>query len=156
VVAPASAASPAPAAAPAQLATAEIPTAPGDGRVTAVGGTGTGVPAVGVVDGTGASGDDIAIAFGAGMVAPEIVFRVNPLYPEPARRMRREGIVVVRAEIGRDGDVRDAAVTMAQPPNLGFEQSALDAVRAWKFRPATIEGRPVAVLYHLTVRFRLR
>lgn len=155
--APALAAAPAAAASPQQLATAEIPTTTGDGRVTAVGGTGTGDPngISDVLANQGGAGD-IAVAFGAGMVAPEVLFRIDPVYPELARRMRREGVVIVRAEIGRDGGVRDAVVALAQPANLGFEQSALDAVRAWKFRPAMLEGKPVAVLYHLTVRFRLR
>ncbi len=155
--APALVATPAPAASPAQLASAAIPAAPGDSRVTAVGGTGTGDPsAVAATAGDTTGGSDVAIAFGAGMVAPQVVFRVDPLYPELARRMRREGVVIVRAEIGRDGEVHDAQVALAQPPGIGFEQAAMDAVRAWKFRPATLEGRPVAVLYHLTVRFRLR
>jgi protein TonB len=156
VTAPALPASPAPAASPAQLANGAIPSSPGDGRVTAVGGTGTGDPAADATTGGGTGEEDVAIAFGAGMVAPEVVFRVDPVYPELARRMRREGLVIVRAEIGRDGQVHDAQVATAQPPGIGFEQAALDAVRAWKFRPATLAGRPVAVLYHLTVRFRLR
>jgi outer membrane biosynthesis protein TonB len=35
-------------------------------------------------------------------------------------------------------------------------EAALAAVRRWRFRPATLENRPVAVYYHLTVRFETR
>jgi len=42
------------------------------------------------------------------------------------------------------------------PLPLGLDQSALDAVRKWKFRPGTLNGQPVPVIYNLTVIFRLQ
>jgi periplasmic protein TonB len=38
---------------------------------------------------------------------------------------------------------------------MGLDQAALDAVRQWKFEPATRAGEPVDVYYNLTVNFRL-
>ena len=88
---------------------------------------------------------------------PVILVRVDPVYPRLAQIQRRNGSVLLRAEISADGFVRGARVLQASPPGLGFEESALDAVKLWRFRPATTQdGRPVAVLYSLQVTFLLR
>ena len=39
---------------------------------------------------------------------------------------------------------------------LGLDEEVVDAVASWRFRPATLGGQPVAVVYTLTVRFELR
>jgi len=39
---------------------------------------------------------------------------------------------------------------------MGLDQAAVDAVKNWRFRPATLNGRPVSVYYSLTVNFRLQ
>jgi TonB family protein len=39
---------------------------------------------------------------------------------------------------------------------MGLDQSALEAVKKWKFRPGTLGGRPVKVIFNLTVNFRLQ
>ena len=38
---------------------------------------------------------------------------------------------------------------------MGLEEAAMEAAREWRFEPATCNGKPVAVLYSLTVRFTL-
>ena len=52
------------------------------------------------------------------------------------------------------GDVTDARVLKPLP--LGLDQSALEAVKRWKFKPGTLNGQPVPVIYNLTVIFRLQ
>ena len=49
---------------------------------------------------------------------------------------------------------REAKVLRGLP--LGLTESAVDAVRKWKFKPSTLNGKPVEVLYILTVRFNLQ
>jgi outer membrane biosynthesis protein TonB len=39
---------------------------------------------------------------------------------------------------------------------LGLTEAAQDAVRKWKFKASTLNGKPVEVLYILTVRFNLQ
>jgi TonB family protein len=39
---------------------------------------------------------------------------------------------------------------------MGLDQAALDAVRQWRYEPATLRGQPVAVAFHLVVRFELQ
>jgi protein TonB len=103
---------------------------------------------------TSGRGDGAAIVYHAGMTAPRILHRTEPLYPETARRAKRQGVVVLEAEIGRDGLLRSARA-VNPPLGFGLEDAALDALRSWRFTPARLNGEPVAVLYRLQVRFQL-
>ena len=128
-------------------------TAPGLGP-----GTGPGIPGgTGVVPGAlpGESGDSEAILRPGGDVkAPLLITRVEPLYPELARRTHMEGTVILEAVITAAGDVRDAYVLKSANPVL--DAAALQAVRQWRYRPATWDGRAVPVYLTVTVRFSLK
>ncbi len=87
--------------------------------------------------------------------APEIVSQVEPEYPAALKAMGVEGRAVIKITIGAGGDVEDAEVVTATNPLFG--QSALDAVRRWRFtRSSTNAGSPVRVIKVITVNFRLR
>jgi protein TonB len=85
---------------------------------------------------------------------PRILEKVKPAYPEQARRLRRTGVVTLRFLVDAEGRVRQPKVVEAAPAGL-FEDSALAAVRRWRFAPAMRQGRPVAVWLILPVRFTL-
>ena len=76
-----------------------------------------------------------------------------PVYTEPARRARIQGIVILQAVIDREGAVVSAEIVRGLP--MGLSEAALEAVRQWRYQPATLQGRPVAVTFSLTVRFEL-
>jgi protein TonB len=76
-----------------------------------------------------------------------------PDYTEIARRARIQGVVQLEAVIDATGAVTRVRVIKGLP--MGLDQAAVDAVREWRFTPATFRGKPVAVLYHLTINFRL-
>jgi TonB family protein len=76
------------------------------------------------------------------------------MYPEAARRARIQGVVVLECIIGKDGIVQDVKVLRGLP--LGLTESAVDAVNKWRFKPSTLNNKPVEVLYILTVRFNLQ
>lgn len=88
------------------------------------------------------------------VVPPEPVHTPRPRYPEIARQAGRTGTVIVQATIDREGSVTEVEVLRGAP--MGLTEAAVEAVRRWRFRPATLEGRPVAVYYQLTVRFQTR
>ncbi len=92
-----------------------------------------------------------------GLVPPVLIpeSRISPRYPEPARRARLEGDVVLDAVIHRDGSVGELKVLSSTAPELGFEDAALVAVAKWRYEPATLDGRPVAVRFTVFVRFQL-
>lgn len=85
---------------------------------------------------------------------PELLHGSQPRYSEMARRARIQGTVILEAVIDQQGRVTDLRVLKGLP--MGLDQSALDAVREWRFKPATLEGRPVKVFYTLTVNFQIQ
>jgi len=89
---------------------------------------------------------------GGGVNAPKLISSRQPEYPEIARRARVQGVVILEAVIDDKGNV--TYITMLSGHPLLWE-SAVTAVRDWKFEPATLHGKPVAVRYTLSVRFQL-
>lgn len=90
---------------------------------------------------------------GADVRAPELVSRVEPIYPEAARRARLEGIVVLDAIIATSGEIED--VRVVRSANALLDSAAESAVRRWSYRPAARNGHPVRALLRVTVSFRL-
>lgn len=91
---------------------------------------------------------------GGGVTRPELISQgARPVYTETARRARVQGVVIVEAIIDEQGDVTNARVLKSLP--MGLDQSAVDAIKTWKFKPATFEGKPVKVYYVLTVNFHV-
>jgi protein TonB len=90
---------------------------------------------------------------GGEVTKPVQIGGVEPRYPEAARAVRMEGIVILSCVIDRTGRVQEIEVLRDGP--LGMTAAAVDAVRTWTFRPGELHGRPVDVRYVLTVRFGL-
>src|SRR3954470_3600909 len=97
--------------------------------------------------------DDAPLRVGGDVRAPVAIEKVEPVYTEEARKARISGIVIVEAIIGRDGIVKN--VSVHKPLPFGLDQAAVDAVKQWKFKPGTLAGKPVDVIFNLTVNFRL-
>jgi len=97
---------------------------------------------------------DGPIRVGGDVTRPEKLSGPSPQYTEIARRARIQGIVIVEAIIDRSGSVTN--VRVLKPLPMGLDQAAVEAVQAWKFKPATLNGQPVDVFYNLTVRFELQ
>jgi TonB family protein len=76
---------------------------------------------------------------------------VPPVYPSIARTNHVSGDVALDALIDANGNVTELKV-VSGPPILW--QAAMDAVRQWKYDPARLNGRPVAIHLGLTMRFR--
>lgn len=90
-------------------------------------------------------------------VAPEamekqILQKVDPEYPEVARRAGTQGVVTLDAVIGPDGAVQ--RLQALSGPDL-LTQPALDAVQSWKFQPYRVDGKAVAVQTTIAVSFQL-
>ncbi|MGZ8710365.1 MAG: energy transducer TonB [Thermoanaerobaculia bacterium] len=88
------------------------------------------------------------------IIAPVVVNRVEPLYAEEYRRARITGIVIVEAAISDKGVVENVRLVKICAPDL--DTAAMDAVRQWTFEPAKMDGKPVAVIFNLTVNFKLK
>ncbi|HVS33922.1 MAG TPA: energy transducer TonB [Thermoanaerobaculia bacterium] len=120
-----------------------------------VGGTGTGTAG----DGTGGVESPVAmpvgpVRVGGNVKAPVVTRRINPNYTDTARTGRVQGVVIVEAIIDKHGNVDRVKVIKGLP--LGLSEEAERAVRQWKFKPGTMGGRPVDVIFNLTVNFTLQ
>lgn len=102
-----------------------------------------------------AAGGEEPRLVGEGMTPPRILERpASPQYTPEARAQRIQGVVILQTTIDLAGRVRDVEVLKGLP--LGLSEAAVEAVETWTFMPALDEeGRPVEVLYNLTVSFRL-
>ena len=105
--------------------------------------------------GAGDAGSDLPVAAGGGVIRPEVIesSRVIPVYPEEAQRAGLEGLVVLKVVIDERGRVGDVAVMRSV--GHGFDEAAVAAVRQWKFRPATRNGKPIKVVHVIPFDFRL-
>ena len=66
--------------------------------------------------------------------------RVEPSYPELARKMSITGVVKVEVVVSPNGSVKDARVVGGHPV---LATAALDAARRWRFEPAPAESTGV-------------
>jgi protein TonB len=82
-----------------------------------------------------------------------VVSRVEPTYPEPARRAGLEGLVELEIVVGADGSVQSVEVVRGLP--LGLSESAASAVGRWKYRPARSKSGPVASRKTVRILFTL-
>lgn len=85
---------------------------------------------------------------------PEKVSSPPPQYTEIARKARIQGVCILQAIIDEQGNVTNVEVLKGLP--MGLSEAAETAVKQWKFKPATLNGKPVAVYFNLTVNFQLQ
>ena len=86
--------------------------------------------------------------------APACLHREMPIYPRAARRMEKEGKVVLKLLIGMDGKLN--GVEIIESAEYGFTEAAVEAVKKSTFTPAHVHGRKVASRAILSVRFTLK
>ena len=84
---------------------------------------------------------------------PRLVHRVSAEYSDEARRANYQGTCVVSAVVGTDG--RTSHLHMLSSVGMGLDEKAMEAVRKWKFKPAMMDGKPVAVEIAVEVSFSL-
>jgi protein TonB len=89
---------------------------------------------------------------GGEVTAASIITQTHPVYPSLARQARIQGTVVLHAIIDKDGQVAKLEVVSGHPLLV---QSALDAVKQWRYRPTQLNGDPVEVDTTIQVTFTM-
>ena len=84
------------------------------------------------------------------VVSAQLLSRVEPIYPDPARRMRLAGKVIVKATISRTGTVTNVRWISG---NDLFHDTTVTAVRQWRYKPATLNGQPVESDLDIVLQF---
>jgi len=83
----------------------------------------------------------------------KLISSVPPVYPMLAKNQHVSGNVMVDALIDANGRV--TTMKIVSGPTL-LQQAAMDALKQWKYQPATLDGKPVAMHLTVTVQFRLQ
>lgn len=89
---------------------------------------------------------------GGSVLGAQLIRKVEPRYPDLARRARVRGAVYLRIVVDREGKVRDAKVVRGHKL---LSDAALRAVRQWRYTPTLLNGEPVEVTAVITVHFRM-
>src|SRR5216684_803498 len=92
------------------------------------------------------------LAVGGDVKQAKLIFSVSPVYPTLAKNQHVSGSVVVDALIDASGRVTTMKVVSG--PTL-LQQAAMDALKQWKYQPASLDGKPVAMHLTVTIQFRL-
>lgn len=85
---------------------------------------------------------------------PVLKHRVNPSYPRGAREFGLDGPTVVDTYLDTQGIPREPTVRRGCGVTV-FDVAAMDAIRQWRYEPATRSGKPVRVFLTVTVTFSL-
>jgi len=127
---------------------------------TNTGGVFGGIPGQGIVGGSlgGAAPPPpkpvtpARIKQGGSVTAASQLVKTVPVYPALARQARIQGSVVLHAIIDKEGKVVELQVVSGHPLLV---QSALDAVKQWRYKPTQLNGDPVEVDTTITVTFTM-
>jgi periplasmic protein TonB len=82
-----------------------------------------------------------------------LTHRLEPVYPALAKQIGRSGRVELRAIIAVDGTIQSLEAVGGDPM---FFQSALEAVRQWRYTPTVLNGQNVQVDTYITVIYNVR
>jgi len=88
------------------------------------------------------------------MRPPRLIKRIDPVYPEEARRARVEGVVILEAATDKTGKVVYTKVKQGKDEYLN--QAALNTVKQWVYEPYLKDGKPIGVIFTCTIRFKLK
>ena len=87
------------------------------------------------------------------VIAPRVLLSPDPDYSDEARKAKVQGKVTLWLVVGTDGRPRDLRVVHSL--GYGLDEKAIEAVTNWKFDPARLNDKPVAVQINVEVMFRL-
>jgi protein TonB len=107
-------------------------------------------PSTGPYAGAGPPGP---VPLGKGVTAPQVIFNPEPTFSEEARKSKTQGRVTLLIVVGKDGLPYD--IRVRESLGMGLDEKAIEAVNRWRFRPATLNGQPVATRVEVEVDFHL-
>src|SRR5689334_20883979 len=90
---------------------------------------------------------------GGGVTAPTLLSKIEPEYSEEARKAKHQGTVTLYIQVDPSG--RAINMKVMHSLGLGLDEKAMEAVKKWRFKPGTKDGKPVTVEAQIEVNFRL-
>jgi len=81
-----------------------------------------------------------------------LIRKVPPNYPPLARQARIQGVVILQAQISKEGNIENLQLISGHPM---LAPAAIEAVKQWKYKPYLLNGEPVEVDTQVQVNFTL-
>jgi protein TonB len=96
--------------------------------------------------------DDLVVRISDADAQKAAISKSSPDYPPMAKQMHVSGPVTVEAEVTQEGEV---AKVQPVSGNALLSSAAVSAVKKWKFKPFTAEGKPAKAVVRLSFNFTL-
>lgn len=96
---------------------------------------------------------ETVIPFGPGMERPKKKSGPDPTYTREAREAKVEGKCIAQCVVTKEGDLKECKILKSVP---FMDQAVLDALAKQKWEPATVDGKPVSVLFSIPFVFKLK
>jgi protein TonB len=90
-----------------------------------------------------------------GVTSPKVISEVRPAYTSEAMRARIRGDVLLECVVTVDGTVSEVKVVRSLDATYGMDASAVEAVKQWRFSPATKGGTAVPAVVSVSLSFSL-
>jgi TonB family protein len=92
-------------------------------------------------------------AVGGGVIGPIPIYQPSPTFSEEAKKAKFSGTVTVSLIVDKNGMPQNVHVTKGV--GMGLDEKAVEAVKQYQFKPATENGKPVAVFENIEVNFKI-
>jgi protein TonB len=116
-------------------------------------GAGATTGALNNLGGGNGSAPTVPVPVGGDVSSAQLISTVPPAYPQIAKSQRLSGDVKIDALIDEHGRVTGMKVVSGP---VMLQQAAMDALKQWKYKPATLNGNPVSMHLLVTIQFRLK
>jgi protein TonB len=93
------------------------------------------------------------VRIGGQIAQPKLIRQVKPVYPDLAVQSRVSALVILEAEVDTRGYVKSVKVLRGHPL---FDESAIEAVKQWRYQPLLLNGEPTGFILTVTVNFNLQ
>jgi len=88
---------------------------------------------------------------GGNVQESKLIRRVEPIYPEAARRARVFGMVMLEVKVDENGNVAEVRVVRGHPL---LDEAAINAVKQWKYSPTYLNGEAIPTIATVTLIFQ--
>jgi TonB family protein len=90
---------------------------------------------------------------GNGVLQPQIIYAPDPKYSQEAAAARYTGVAVVSLIVDAEGNPQN--IHLVRHLQMGLDEETLKAVKQYKFKPATLDGKAVPVEVNIEVKFKI-
>ncbi len=84
---------------------------------------------------------------------PKLIKKVMPIYPKKCKEKGIEGTVILETTLDKKGNIKKIKVLKSAHPEL--DESAIEAVKQWRYEPYIVDGKPRSVIFTITITFKI-